>query len=340
MPILILNVHENCNCKCTMCDIWKRPAGAEVSLETIAAYQDSIRALNVRQVVLTGGEPLLHSHFRRLCELLKECEVHITLLSTGLLLKKRVSVIADCIDEIIVSLDGPEEIHDAIRHIPRGYQVMQDGIAAVKQVSPNLPIHARSTIQSANFRYLHQTVAAARDLRCDSISFLAVDTASHAFNRELVWPTSRQNEIGLSPDEVQLLEQEIEFVIEQYAAEIGSRFIVERPEKLRRIASYFRQRLGELPARAPLCNAPWVSAVVEVDGSVRPCFFHRKVGNAMALPLHEAVNTIVAKEFRQSLDIDNNLICQRCVCSLNYNSHFRNSPDAKSVANVTTVQSL
>ncbi len=24
MPILILNVHSHCNCRCIMCDIWKR----------------------------------------------------------------------------------------------------------------------------------------------------------------------------------------------------------------------------------------------------------------------------------------------------------------------------
>jgi len=318
LPILILNVHENCNCRCRMCDIWKRPAGAELSLEKVVTYQSSIRSLNVHQVVLTGGEPLLHSRFRELCELLKQCDVRITLLSTGLLLQKRADTIVDYVDEIIVSLDGPEETHNTIRRIPRAYQLMRDGIVHMRKLHPSLPIHARSTIQSANFRHLRQTVAAARDLGCDSISFLAVDTTSQAFNRDLVWPTSHQIEIGLAPQEVSHLEEEIELLIEQYAAEIRSRFIVEGPEKLRRIARYFRQRLGELPQCSPSCNAPWVSAVVEVDGSVRPCFFHRKVGDAMTHPLREAINTAAAKRFRQTLDIESNPTCQNCVCSLNY----------------------
>jgi MoaA/NifB/PqqE/SkfB family radical SAM enzyme len=318
LPILILNVHENCNCKCNMCDIWKRPAGAEVSLEKIASYQSSIRSLNVRQVVLTGGEPLLHSRFIELCELLKQCGVRITLLSTGLLLQKRATAIADYVDEIIVSLDGPEEIHNAIRRIPRAYQLMRDGIAVIRKINASMPIHARSTIQSANFRHLRQTVAAARDLHCSSISFLAVDTTSKAFNRELVWPITQQDEIGLAPHEVSHLDDEIELLVKQCAAEIQSRFIVERPEKLRRIARYFRQRLAQLPPHSPVCNAPSVSAVVEVDGSVRPCFFHDKIGDTTALPLREAINTAAAKEFRQTLDIENNPICQQCVCSLNY----------------------
>jgi MoaA/NifB/PqqE/SkfB family radical SAM enzyme len=318
VPILILNVHENCNCKCKMCDIWKRPAGAELTLERVAAYQSSIRSLNVRQVVLTGGEPLLHTHFRELCELLKQCDVRITLLSTGLLLQKRADVVADCVDEVIISLDGPEETHNAIRRIPRAYQLMGDGIATVKTARPHLPIHARSTIQSANFRCLRQTVAAARCLRCDSISFLAVDTTSQAFNRELVWPTGRQNEVGIASHEISYLEQEMELLIEQHATDIQDHFIVESPEKLRRMVSYFRERLGELAPRSPLCTAPWVSVVVEVDGSVRPCFFHPIIGDSTVLPLHEAINSPVAREFRRTLDIDHNPICQRCVCSLNY----------------------
>lgn len=318
LPILILNVHENCNCKCSMCDIWKRSPGAELSLERLASYASSIRSLKVRQVVLTGGEPLLHSRFRELCELLKQCGVRITLLSTGLLLQKRADAIVNCVDEVIVSLDGPEETHNGIRGIPRAYQLLRDGIAAIREIHPRMPIHARSTIQSANFRHLRQTVEAARDLNCDSISFLAVDTTSRAFNRELVWPTSHQNVIGLSPCEVSHLEEEIELLIEQYAAEIQSRFVLEHPEKLRRLARFFRQRLGQLPPRSPLCNAPWVSAVVEVDGSVRPCFFHRKVGDTTVLPLHEVINTTAAKEFRQRLDIENNPVCQQCVCSLNH----------------------
>jgi MoaA/NifB/PqqE/SkfB family radical SAM enzyme len=263
---------------------------------------------------------LLHSHFHELCILLKQCNVRITLLTTGLLLLKKADDIVDCIDEIIVSLDGPEETHNAIRRIPRAYQLMQDGIAAVKQRRPLLPVHARSTIQSANFNCLRQTVAAARDLHCHSISFLAVDTDSQAFNRELIWPSIRQNEISLAPNEVMLLEREMELLIEEHAGEIRNKFIVESPEKLRRIVSYFRGRLGELPPCAPRCNAPWVSAVVEVDGSVRPCFFHQKIGSTLTLPLDEAINTSAARKFRQTLDISNNAICQRCVCSLNYRS--------------------
>lgn len=301
-----------------MCDIWKRPAGAEFSLDRARSFQNDIKALKTQQVVLTGGEPLLHSRFGELCRILKDCNVRITLLSTGLLLKKRAQLIAESVDEIIVSLDGPPATHDAIRRIAHAYHLMQEGIMSVRQLRPDMAVHARSTVQSANFQLLRETVAAAKALTCDSISFLAVDTTSQAFNRELIWPNEYGERIGLGSAQVSLLEEEIELLISSNNDDIRSRYILESPDKLRRIAYYFRGCLGETPLVSPICNAPWVSTVVEVDGAIRPCFFHNKVATTVGQSLRDAVNSQAARDFRRTLDIVRNPICQRCVCSLNY----------------------
>jgi Fe-coproporphyrin III synthase len=318
LPILLLNVHENCNCRCVMCDIWKRPRGSEIAPTELMRHLESIRSLKVQQVVLTGGEPLLHSNIEALCEILKSCGVRITLLTTGLLLGKRAESVARWIDEVIVSLDGPEQVHDQIRRVARGYQLIGEGIAAVRRLAPRMPIQARSTIQRANFAFLCDTVTAAQQLGFDSISFLAADVSSSAFNRELVWPVERQNQIALTPNEIGALEQEMERLIERHGHKIRDHFIVESPEKLRRIVRRFRECTGELLPESPLCDAPWVSAVLEVDGSVRPCFFHRKIGSVSTHSLVDAVNSEEAQQFRKKLDVASNPVCQRCVCSLHY----------------------
>jgi MoaA/NifB/PqqE/SkfB family radical SAM enzyme len=301
-----------------MCDIWKRDSGGELSTEDLARHRASIANLGVRQVVLTGGEPLLHSNLAAICSFLKECGVKITLLSTGLLFKKRAELIASLIDEVIVSLDGPEETHDRVRRVRGGFQLIREGILAVRRLKSGLQISARSTVQRANHTQLRQTVTAAHSLEFNSISFLASDVTSQAFNRELVWPGERQNEIALSSDEVTALETEIDLLIREHRADIANRFIVESPEKLYRIARHFRAHLGQVPAEAPRCNAPWVSAVVEVDGAVRPCFFHPKIGNLKTATLEEALNSEEAQSFRSTLNVPDNPICRRCVCSLHY----------------------
>src|SRR5258708_8347372 len=88
LPILLLHVHEHCNCRCLMCDIWKKKDGKELDLQDFARHRESLLRLGVREVVLTGGEALLPRGFEELCSLLRDCGVHITLLTTGLLLSK------------------------------------------------------------------------------------------------------------------------------------------------------------------------------------------------------------------------------------------------------------
>ena len=186
-------------------------------------------------------------------------------------LERRAETVARYVDEVIVSLDGPEPIHNEIRRIREAFSLIGKGIAAVRARSPHLPILARSTVQRANFTALRQTVAAAQLLGFDSISFLPADVSSTAFNRELLWPVERQNQIALTRSEVEALDAEMELLIEEYKNAIQLKYIVESPAKLRRIVRRFREHLGDLPPESPMCNAPWVSAVIEVDGTVRPC---------------------------------------------------------------------
>ena len=124
LPILMLNVHEQCNCRCLMCDIWQRKDGKELDLVDFERHRASIMRLGVRQVVLTGGEPLLHRNLEGVFEFLRDCNVSITLLTTGLLLSKRSNVVAANVDEIIVSLDGPEEVHDRVRRVKGAYRLI------------------------------------------------------------------------------------------------------------------------------------------------------------------------------------------------------------------------
>ena len=58
--------------------------------------------------------------------------------------------------------------------------------------------------------------------------------------------------------------------------------------------------------------------MVEVDGTVRPCFFHHRIGNLDGKTLDQVINGGEARRFRASLDVETNPICQRCVCSRNY----------------------
>ena len=316
LPILVLNVHNRCNCRCIMCDIWKKVDGGGIRLAELERHRQAIRRLGVTWVVFTGGEPLLHEDVSGISTFFREQGIRVTLLTTGLLLKRRADEVARSFDDVIISLDGPPEVHDEIRRVRGAYSMIGEGVAAVRRLCPQLRISCRTTVQKVNRNHLRSTVATARSLGLSSISFLAVDVTSEAFNRAVPWPRERQDEVRLNSQEVDELEHEFECLVQENAEDIQSGFIAENAVKLRRIVEYFRAHLGQASFVAPQCNAPWASAVIETDGSVRPCFFHRASGNWSTGQLDEVLNSTEAREFRRSLDIARNPVCQRCVCSL------------------------
>lgn len=301
-----------------MCDIWKRKDGREFHASDLERHRESIRTLGVKHVVLTGGEPLLNRELDAICRFFRDLGLRVTLLTTGLLLGKKADIVASSFDDIILSIDGPPEVHDRIRRVSGAFRTIQKGMSDLRARRPGIPISCRTTVQKLNHTHLRAAVSAARSLGLDSISFLAADISSAAFNREERWAPERQDEIALTRAELITLEEEIELLIQIHQEDIDQGFIAESNAKLRRIGARFREHIDGTPPKAPICNAPWVSAVIEVDGSVRPCFFHPPTGNAYQLTLEQAINTEAALSFRSRLNIASNPTCQRCVCSLNY----------------------
>ena len=316
LPILVILPHSRCNCRCVMCDIWKIRQTREITAADFEPHLAGLRELKVRWVVFSGGEPLMHSDLSALARVLRAEGIRTTLLTAGLILERHAVQVAEDMDDVIVSLDGPRAIHDLIRGVPDAYRRLERGIHALREHRASLPIHGRCTIQKNNFRYLRATVKAAQELKLDSLSFLAADMTSEAFNHLTPRPDNATANIALNTIEMAELEREIESLINECQQEIASAFVRERPEKLRRIGLHFRAHLGQIPPVAPRCNAPWVSAVIESDGAVRPCFFHPPFGNIHGGTLADVMNCDAAVHFRSQLDISKEAICQRCVCSL------------------------
>ena len=317
MPVLILMAHSRCNCRCVMCDIWRANRnGQEISRDLLEQHVGTLRNLNVQWVVLSGGEALMHSNLWSLCEVLKQLSVKITLLSTGLLLKRHAAEVVKWCDEVTVSLDGSPEVHDGIRRIPRAYERLAEGVAALKELDPHFPVTARCVIQRQNYRDLPNIIETAHTARLDQVSFLSVDVSSSAFNRPKPWGDERIGEVALSPNETVEFERVVEETIAAYRDHFASGFIAESPEKLRRLPRYFAAINGDGEYPGTICNAPWVSAVLETDGSVRPCFFHESYGSVHERPLEDVLNSAEAIAFRQSLDVTTNPICRKCVCTL------------------------
>lgn len=318
LPIVILMPHSACNCRCVMCDIWKDNKNLkQLTEDDVLALLESLKKLGTKQVLMSGGEALLHPKFFRFCEILNKHHIKVSLLSTGLTLHKHAENIVKHVSEVIISLDGDAMLHNQIRNIPDALQKTEEGVGAIKTLSPQFPITARTVIHKMNFRKWPAIIDTAKSMGLDRISFLPADVSSHAFNREVLWSELRQHEI--LPDEWELpeLKMILENIITTYRSDFESNFIAEHPDKLRNIHSYYAAFYGHNVFPYKKCNAPWVSAVVEADGTVRPCFFHAPMGNIHERSLDKILNSKEAIRFRKDLDMDSNSTCVKCVCYLN-----------------------
>ena len=315
--MVILMPHSACNCRCVMCDIWKDNKNLkQLTEQDITGLLASLKEFGTRQVLMSGGEALLNANFFRLCQILKQQHIKVTLLSTGLTIKKHAVELLQWVDDLIISLDGDEPLHDAIRNIPGAFKKLKDGVEYIKSIDPNYRITARTVIHRLNFRNWEAIIAEAKLMGIDQVSFLPADVSSHAFNRQMAWAEAKQHEVLISEKELPELNEIIGRIINTYKTGINSNFIAESAEKLQQVYQYYAAFYGLATFPFKKCNAPWVSTVIEADGSVRPCFFHEVVGNIRDSSLANILNSDGAINFRKTLDMNKNPTCVKCVCSL------------------------
>ena len=322
LPLLILYPHSRCNCRCLMCDIWRSRSRDELAPEAVARWLEEWQQLGVQRVVLSGGEALMQSRLWELCALLQQAHIGITLLSTGLLLERHATRIVEYCDDVVVSLDGPADVHDRIRNVPRAFERLARGVAAVNAAAAargaTVSVSGRCTVQKQNYRHLSAIVRAAHDIGLSRISFLAADISTDAFNRPAGWDDGHVASVALAAEDLPLLLAELERLEQGQAEDFATGFIAEPPLKLRRrLHQYYAALLGAGDFHPNACNAPWVSTVIEADGTVRPCFFQPALGNLHQAPNLQAIlNSPQSRAWRQGLDPHRDAICRKCVCTL------------------------
>jgi MoaA/NifB/PqqE/SkfB family radical SAM enzyme len=325
LPLLIFYPTGRCNSRCVSCDWWKQTGADDLTLDEIAHLAASLPALGTRMVVFSGGEPLLRPEVFDAAQLFRERGLELHLLTSGVLLERFADRVARQFSRVIVSLDATSApLYERIRGVD-ALATVGRGIARLRRLAPEIALAGRATLHRANFRELPRLIEYAKSLHLDRISFLPADVSSLGFGRE--GGTDRNlaplNALALEPDEIDELEAIIERTITVYASDFESGFVAEAPDKLRRLPRYYAALRGDEPFPAVSCNAPWVSVVVEANGSVRPCFFHGAIGNLRQAPI-ETIVTRNLRTFRESFDVGADPVCVRCVCSLK--TSWRSAP--------------
>lgn len=195
-----IEITGRCNMKCQHCRAGSQP-NKDMPIEQIVKIIRFARQFspNYKEVIISGGEPLMHRHFAEVLKQVREngCDF-ITLTTNGsLLANEHLTLIRDLSFQRVVlsvSLDSlnPGE-HDKFR-VHKG--AFRKAVAALRLVAesnlPNVIVSMRSTIQAFQIKEMESMVAFAKNIGCKRISFSAIHPAGKAIEREDFWMTREQ----------------------------------------------------------------------------------------------------------------------------------------------------
>jgi SynChlorMet cassette radical SAM/SPASM protein ScmF len=127
---------EGCNLACRHC--WIVPhfdaTGQHSPSLPVELFETAIREakpLGLSSVKLTGGEPLIHPHFRRLLEIVRREELRLIIETNGLLVTPEIAAeIAKSPNRFVsVSIDGTDAAtHEWVRGVPGAFEAARQAV--------------------------------------------------------------------------------------------------------------------------------------------------------------------------------------------------------------------
>ncbi|MEG1979723.1 MAG: radical SAM protein [Victivallaceae bacterium] len=153
-----LYLTEQCNLNCRYCYVDHKSPNVGLSSTEWIAVLDELAAMRVCSVLFSGGEPLLRKDFVTLLQAAVERRMRFSLTTNGTLLTadllEHLLPFKQRCDNIQISVDGPEYIHDLARG--RGaFAAMVHGVRLLRQA--DFPLTARITLGRHNIGHIAET---------------------------------------------------------------------------------------------------------------------------------------------------------------------------------------
>lgn len=314
IPILLANfgrktplnvthmINFACNLRCKYCGLPEVKIRELKTDQIKEAIEDFSKAGTVSWS-FTGGEPLLRKDLGPLADFTKECGINSVELNTnGLLYKYRRNEL-DSVDKIFISLDGPREIHEAMRGIGT-YDKVVEAIDLTKDDGKQVSVI--SVLSEQNMKNDFEGLRKLFDFSIENevkISFNVIYT--HDFNKDFI--QKYETEIGKN---IQALKLIIDFDKKTELLDRSSSLYIEAIKQLEGKKTKVKSFAGVLYCR------------LLPNGIVAPCLFNLNEGiNGTRFGFVKAFKMLNKKHTcnsNYSHDTNNDLLY-----SLNLNSIFK-----------------
>lgn len=152
------SVTKRCNYRCRYCQVWKEKG--ELATPDALRLIGEIADAGALILGLTGGEPLLRDDIGRLIRHARSLGLTVFLNSNGALVPERVDVL-DGVGRLTISLEGPRDVHDAVR----GSGAFDQALRAVSLARESgVPTRLAATINAANVDRIQEVLYLASSL--------------------------------------------------------------------------------------------------------------------------------------------------------------------------------
>lgn len=313
---LTLEVTHRCNLRCLMCDLFGREEeidsirsrredeGRGFSLGLLEKLCSSFRLIKP-VLSFSGGEPLMHPEIVEMVSLAKSRGFTCTMTTNGTLLERKAPALVETgLDSLVISIDGPEKIHDATRGVEGTFARARAGARAVaaargrgKHGRPRIRINC--TITSRNFDRLGEMVGIAEDFGAESMVFSHLwfwDGAIVRRHNETYGdfcPVVEQNTEEYAVIDPAIVARELE-KIRGMNSPVMVKFLPDLTSA--EIGQYYNESFR--PVTRTSCRAVWLTGFVMPDGELIPCLDY-SYGNLNRSSFAEVWNGERARTFRR-----------------------------------------
>jgi MoaA/NifB/PqqE/SkfB family radical SAM enzyme len=332
--IVTLTVTNSCNLRCKMCAQWSGEGymlqqnknsfdAATIPLDRLLKVVDEIKEYGAF-LIIRGGEPLLYPHIRHLLEYIKLKKVPLSLETNGVFLNKYAELLVKIkIDNLTVSLDGPENIHDYVRGVDGTFVKIRDGIEEITKYekSYGYKIHRglACTISGYNYLGLSAMPDVMRSLGFDNICIIPYTFISQ--EQGLAYEKLMREQFACKAFSWRGFHHEESGVdIEQFLTQLGQFKSNLKSLELYPYMSFTNDEYREWYAKSNTtvhqteCNN--INGLVDVqpDGNVNFCidFPDYAIGNVLKSTLYKIWHSERARKFRETRSKGEMPICYRC----------------------------
>jgi MoaA/NifB/PqqE/SkfB family radical SAM enzyme len=162
-PILQVHTTRHCNLFCRHCYSDSGPKAREsVASGLVEPLIGDAVELGYRVLNLSGGEPLIDPNLRHWIGVARAAGMQTQLVTNGMLVTPEIARwIAAEVDLVAVSIDGPPDLHNALRGSPAAFEGMERGVALLAEAGARFGlIHTAREETLAELRWLFGWAAA------------------------------------------------------------------------------------------------------------------------------------------------------------------------------------